>query len=57
VGHREAKWESRYGALAGPFLYLLESDSSRSYKTYHSYVTFHYLDVIVRFLWMRTNFF
>lgn len=36
VGHREAKWESRYGALAGPFFYLLESESSRSYKTFHS---------------------
>jgi vacuolar protein sorting-associated protein 13A/C len=38
VGHREAKWEDRYGALAGPFLYLLESESSRSYKTYHSLI-------------------
>ncbi|KAG0557949.1 hypothetical protein KC19_11G167800 [Ceratodon purpureus] len=38
VGYREAKWESRYGALAGPFLYLLESDSSRSYRTYHSLI-------------------
>ncbi|XP_024403056.1 uncharacterized protein [Physcomitrium patens] len=38
VGHREAKWESRYGALAGPFFYLLESESSRSYKTFHSLI-------------------
>ncbi|KAG0604101.1 hypothetical protein M758_10G145000 [Ceratodon purpureus] len=38
VGHREAKWESRYGKLAGPFLYLMESENSRSYKTYHSLI-------------------
>jgi len=38
VGHREAKWESRFGALAGPFLYLLESKTSRTYKTYHSLI-------------------
>lgn len=46
VGHREAEWEDRYGALAGPFLYLLKSESSRSYKTYHSYATSHYLNMI-----------
>ncbi|BBN04917.1 vacuolar protein sorting-associated protein 13A/C [Marchantia polymorpha subsp. ruderalis] len=32
VGHREAVWQHRYAALAGPFLYLLESSSSQTYK-------------------------
>jgi vacuolar protein sorting-associated protein 13A/C len=36
VGHREATWERYHGALAGPFLYLLESPSVQSYKSYHS---------------------
>jgi len=35
VGHREATWERYHGALAGPFLYLLESPSVQSYKSYH----------------------
>ena len=59
VGHRDAKWESRYGALAGPFLYLLESDNSKSYKTYHSYAT-HSLGMIVvkhMFISLRTSLF
>jgi len=43
----EAKWETRYSALAGSFVYFLESNTSRSKKTYHSYAT-HYVGMIVR---------
>jgi vacuolar protein sorting-associated protein 13A/C len=41
VGHREAVWQHRYGALAGPFLYLLESSSSQSYKYCARYTYIH----------------
>ncbi|XP_020979196.1 uncharacterized protein LOC107640015 [Arachis ipaensis] len=36
VGIREAVWQRRYFCLVGPFLYVLESPDSRSYKQYVS---------------------
>ncbi|CAK8539544.1 unnamed protein product [Lathyrus sativus] len=36
VGIREAVWQRRYFCLVGPFLYVLESPDSRSYKQYTS---------------------
>ncbi|KAK6251014.1 hypothetical protein SCA6_005019 [Theobroma cacao] len=36
VGHREAVWQRRYLCLVGPFLYVLESLGSKSYKQYIS---------------------
>ncbi|KAM7253783.1 hypothetical protein ACFE04_031465 [Oxalis oulophora] len=36
VGNREAVWQRRYVCLVGPFLYLLESPDSKSYKQYFS---------------------
>lgn len=36
VGNREAIWQRRYLCLAGPFLYVLESPFSKSYKQYIS---------------------
>ncbi|KAL2348225.1 hypothetical protein Fmac_002225 [Flemingia macrophylla] len=36
VGIREALWQRRYFCLVGPFLYVLESPDSRSYKQYTS---------------------
>ncbi|MED6185793.1 hypothetical protein PIB30_060531 [Stylosanthes scabra] len=36
VGIREAVWQRRYFCLVGPFLYVLESPDSRSYKQYIS---------------------
>ncbi|XP_050141691.1 uncharacterized protein LOC126617690 [Malus sylvestris] len=32
LGNREAVWQRRYLCLVGPFLYVLESPSSKSYK-------------------------
>ncbi|KAK7309084.1 hypothetical protein RJT34_05549 [Clitoria ternatea] len=32
VGNREAVWQRRYFCLVGPFVYVLESPESRSYK-------------------------
>ncbi|KAL6985853.1 hypothetical protein U1Q18_019226 [Sarracenia purpurea var. burkii] len=32
VGNREATWQRRYFSLVGPFLYVLESPDSKSYK-------------------------
>lgn len=32
VGYREAVWQYQYAALAGPFLYILESPNASSYK-------------------------
>ncbi|XP_039123130.1 uncharacterized protein LOC120259563 isoform X5 [Dioscorea cayenensis subsp. rotundata] len=32
VGNREAVWQRRYFCLVGPFLYILENPSSKSYK-------------------------
>ncbi|KAG4206342.1 hypothetical protein ERO13_A03G003250v2 [Gossypium hirsutum] len=34
VGNREAVWQRRYLCLVGPFLYVLESPGSKSYKQY-----------------------
>ncbi|POO03120.1 Vacuolar protein sorting-associated protein [Trema orientale] len=34
VGNREAVWQRRYLCLVGPFLYVLESPRSKSYKQY-----------------------
>ncbi|ESW28603.1 hypothetical protein PHAVU_002G003000 [Phaseolus vulgaris] len=36
VGVREALWQRRYFCLVGPFLYVLESPDSKSYKQYTS---------------------
>ncbi|KAM6557396.1 hypothetical protein CsatB_004415 [Cannabis sativa] len=36
VGNREAVWQRRYFCLVGPFLYVLESPGSKSYKQYIS---------------------
>ncbi|KAJ7944655.1 pleckstrin-likey (PH) domain-containing protein [Quillaja saponaria] len=36
VGNREAVWQRRYICLVGPFLYVLESPGSKSYKQYLS---------------------
>ncbi|GAV77402.1 PH domain-containing protein/DUF946 domain-containing protein/DUF1162 domain-containing protein/Chorein_N domain-containing protein, partial [Cephalotus follicularis] len=36
VRNREAVWQRRYFCLVGPFLYVLESPSSKSYKQYIS---------------------
>ncbi|XP_052211647.1 uncharacterized protein LOC127814276 isoform X2 [Diospyros lotus] len=36
MGNREAVWQHRYLCLVGPFLYVLESPSSKSYKQYLS---------------------
>ncbi|KAJ4846821.1 hypothetical protein Tsubulata_004613 [Turnera subulata] len=36
VGNREAVWKRRYICLVGPFLYVLESPGSKSYKQYLS---------------------
>nr|DAD18267.1 TPA_asm: hypothetical protein HUJ06_019730 [Nelumbo nucifera] len=36
VGNREAVWQHRYLCLVGPFLYILESPVSRTYKQYLS---------------------
>ncbi|KAK8614167.1 hypothetical protein V6N13_122539 [Hibiscus sabdariffa] len=36
VGNREAVWQRRYLCLVGPFLYVLESPGSKSYKQYVS---------------------
>ncbi|KAK9266873.1 hypothetical protein L1049_027132 [Liquidambar formosana] len=36
VGNREAVWQRRYVCLVGPFLYVLESPGSKSYKQYIS---------------------
>ncbi|XWS62075.1 hypothetical protein CRYUN_Cryun07bG0179900 [Craigia yunnanensis] len=36
VGNREAVWKRRYLCLVGPFLYVLESPGSKSYKQYIS---------------------
>ncbi|PPR99880.1 hypothetical protein GOBAR_AA20786 [Gossypium barbadense] len=36
VGNREAVWQRRYLCLVGPFLYVLESPGSKSYKQYIS---------------------
>ncbi|GKU95670.1 hypothetical protein SLEP1_g9001 [Rubroshorea leprosula] len=36
VGNREAVWRRRYLCLVGPFLYILESPDSKSYKQYLS---------------------
>ncbi|XP_022737877.1 uncharacterized protein LOC111290709 isoform X2 [Durio zibethinus] len=36
VGNREAVWQRRYLCLVGPFLYILESHGSKSYKQYIS---------------------
>lgn len=36
VGNREAVWQRKYICLVGPFLYVLESPDSRSYKQYLS---------------------
>ncbi|XP_065619172.1 uncharacterized protein LOC112023786 [Quercus suber] len=36
VGNREAVWQRRYFCLVGPFLYVLESPDSKSYKQYIS---------------------
>uniref|UniRef100_A0A7N0VMH0 PH domain-containing protein n=1 Tax=Kalanchoe fedtschenkoi TaxID=63787 RepID=A0A7N0VMH0_KALFE len=36
VGNREAVWQRRYFCLVGPFLYVLESPTSKSYKHYIS---------------------
>ncbi|XWS49634.1 hypothetical protein CRYUN_Cryun12cG0020000 [Craigia yunnanensis] len=36
VGNREAVWQWRYFCLVGPFLYVLESPGSKSYKQYIS---------------------
>ncbi|KAF6135501.1 hypothetical protein GIB67_015354 [Kingdonia uniflora] len=34
VGNREAVWQRRYFSLVGPFLYLLESPMSKTYKQF-----------------------
>jgi vacuolar protein sorting-associated protein 13A/C len=31
---REASWQRRYLCLVGPFIYVLESPGSKSYKKY-----------------------
>ncbi|PPD75818.1 hypothetical protein GOBAR_DD27246 [Gossypium barbadense] len=36
VGNREAVWQRRYLCLVGPFLYVLETPGSKSYKQYVS---------------------
>ncbi|KAL6008541.1 hypothetical protein ACLOJK_034054 [Asimina triloba] len=36
VGSREAVWQPRFICLVGPFLYILENPSSRTYKQYIS---------------------
>ncbi|XP_077244890.1 pleckstrin homology (PH) domain-containing protein [Tasmannia lanceolata] len=36
VGNREAVWQRRYICLVGPFLYILESPTSKTYKQYLS---------------------
>nr|AFN89138.1 vacuolar protein sorting 13 [Mesembryanthemum crystallinum] len=36
VANREAVWRQRYFCLVGPFLYILESPDSKSYKQYLS---------------------
>ncbi|XP_048140983.1 uncharacterized protein LOC115736923 isoform X3 [Rhodamnia argentea] len=36
MGNREAVWQRRYLCLVGPFLYVLDSPGSRSYKQYIS---------------------
>lgn len=36
VGNREAVWQRRYVCLVGPFLYILENPSSKTYKQYVS---------------------
>ncbi|XP_073111690.1 uncharacterized protein [Elaeis guineensis] len=36
VGNREAVWQRRYFCLVGPFLYILENPTSKTYKQYHS---------------------
>uniref|UniRef100_A0A2C9U4Y6 Integrase catalytic domain-containing protein n=1 Tax=Manihot esculenta TaxID=3983 RepID=A0A2C9U4Y6_MANES len=36
VANRAAEWQRRYLCLVGPFLYLLEDSSSKSYKQYLS---------------------
>ncbi|XP_050223282.1 uncharacterized protein LOC126673249 [Mercurialis annua] len=36
MGNREAVWQCRYLCLVGPFLYILETPGSRSYKQYIS---------------------
>ncbi|KAK4262505.1 hypothetical protein QN277_028058 [Acacia crassicarpa] len=36
VGSREAVWQLRYFSLVGPFIYVLESPDSKSYKQYTS---------------------
>ncbi|CAI0538916.1 unnamed protein product [Linum tenue] len=36
MGNREAVWQRRYLYLVGPFLYILESPGSKSYKQYLS---------------------
>ncbi|XP_043697676.1 uncharacterized protein LOC122648528 isoform X2 [Telopea speciosissima] len=36
VGNREAVWQRRYFCLVGPFLYVLESPGSKTYKQYIS---------------------
>ncbi|KAF9624988.1 hypothetical protein IFM89_016808 [Coptis chinensis] len=36
VGNREAAWKRRYICLVGPFLYILESPGSKTYKSFLS---------------------
>nr|XP_009413254.1 PREDICTED: uncharacterized protein LOC103994598 isoform X1 [Musa acuminata subsp. malaccensis] len=36
VGNREATWQRKYFCLVGPFLYILENPTSKTYKQYLS---------------------
>lgn len=45
VGNREAVWQHRYAALAGPFLYILDSPSSASCRRHVSLIGKHVIPV------------